>query len=78
MNDELERLRREVERLTAERDQALTELADQKALYKDALVRQMLKEWEGVTEADLDAMRANGPSLQHFIDQLEAVGGAGV
>jgi len=77
MNDELDKLRREVERLTAERDQARAELADQKVFRKDILTRQMLKDWEGVTEADLDALRASGPTLQHFIDQLEASGNPG-
>ncbi len=70
MNDELERLRREVETLTAERDRATADLAEQKLLYKDILIRQMLKEWEGVTEADLDAARNSGVTLRHFIDQL--------
>jgi len=70
MNDELERLRREVETLTAERDGATTDLAEQKLLYKDILIRQMLSEWESVTEADLDAARNSGVTLQHFIDRL--------
>ena len=70
MNDELERLRREVERLTAERDQTRSEMELLKLDYRDALIRLSMKEWEGVTPADLDAARNSGVTLQHFIDQL--------
>lgn len=65
MNDELERLRREVERLTAERD-------EYKSRYDETLRALVAKEWEGVTQADLDAALASPFSLQHYIDRLEA------
>jgi len=65
MNDELDKLRREVERLTAE-------LSDQKADYRAVLTALVAKEWEGVTQADLDAALASPFSFQPYIDQLDA------
>ncbi len=70
MNDELDKLRREVERLTAERN-------DYKTKYDDTLRSLIAKEWEGVTQADLDAALASDVTIQTFIDLLEAKGEPG-
>lgn len=67
MNDELERLRREVETLTAERD-------DYKSRYAGVLRGLPEGEWEGVTRADLDEALASDVTIQTFIDLLESKG----
>ena len=67
MNDELDRLRREVEALTAE-------LAEQKDRYGSILTAYHRLVWKDVTEADLEAARTNGVTLRHFIDQLRGGG----
>ncbi len=67
MNDELERLRREVDKLTAD-------LAEQKERYGSILTAYHRLVWKDVTAADLEAARTNGVTLQHFIDQLRGGG----
>jgi hypothetical protein len=65
MNDELEQLRREVERLTAERD-------DYKSRYTGVLRALPEGEWEGVTQADLDAALASGDTISGIIAALDS------
>jgi hypothetical protein len=76
MSDELEQLRREVERLTAERDQARAELSAQGEKYRSVLAAYGRIREREIRQADLDEARTSGATLQTIIDQLRGGGTA--
>lgn len=72
MNDELERLRREVERLTAERDQARAELADEGERHWHLLNRVLEKTgWSLLVETDLTTIRKHGSTMSEVLAQFD-------
>jgi hypothetical protein len=77
MNDELDRLRRDVERLTAERDQARADAEEFRQQYSAVLSELVAKQWEGITQADLDEALASGVTLGRLLDDWAAQGVTG-
>jgi flagellar biosynthesis chaperone FliJ len=70
-NEPIEERLKRLEAEAAELRKKLAEVTEQRDNYRDAVHDYALKEWEGFTQADLDAAINNPVTLQTFIDQLE-------